>query len=309
MTGQIIPPSGQLVSPIIGDQTPVIGATAAIGRAIKGVSDKQHQLVGCTVSDVPNSSAGKSTIAVTLDTDPATLVQGHTMNGWVPQPGARMMALLYPPRGVLLLGQISDSQLATRMHLNDPNLGNYVTEQTFANGAAGGDLYLQGTAGHLILREVLAPQYRWQFTREAGVTHNLTSTAFAVVSGASAAFTLPASGVVQIHHKTQLIIGVAGQSMVADVQVSNVTQGTIPYGGSTNNGSSWSGVQPAGSNVGGVGVGNSIVGFITLGAGGQGGILGNEGDTMLINMVHAISATGTPNWQILETQFSFMCSL
>lgn len=134
-----------LVAPGLG-QDPIVGAIQAAGRAIQRVSDNQHQIVAGTVVQFISQNTASVTAGIDLDGAPGATIVAPTMNGWAPRLGDRVMVLLYPPRGVLILGQISNSKLVTQQLALGASL------QTYTSGSPTNSiLYLNNLDGSKII--------------------------------------------------------------------------------------------------------------------------------------------------------------
>lgn len=285
MSGQPLPPGAPLVSPILSTADPVVGATAAIGRAIKAVSDKQHQIVAgvITASAITN---GAINISVILDTAPSVPVDAHTVNGFKYPTGARVLCLLYPPRGVIILGQISDTGL-------EVDLGAGII-QTVSGPNFGGPLHINDFGSS---SGVLSQFMRTIYARDTGGHSGLSSTSFVTTGLAAVSFFWPASGFVQIQHKTRILSSNGAGTYQADVIANNVTRSTTPYGGSTNNSFNYTA-----TGVLSVPGGIDICGFVTLNGPGVGSpIAASTGDVFQVFVSYAVTAA---IWSIGDTAIS-----
>jgi hypothetical protein len=174
------------------------------------------------------------------------------------------------------------------------------------NAALGSDtLYLNDSTDSSFFGPVVNRTMRNQYVRDTAGHAGLNSTTFVVV-GTTAIVTLvlPASGVIQVWHKTRLTQdATAIGTYQADVICKNVTQSTTPYGGSANNSFNYQNTVavPATLNF-------DISGFISLGgsAGAQGGILGNTGDTITVQVAYAVTAG---SWTVGDIAISVTPSL
>lgn len=299
-------PSPPLVAPVISNQGSTIAALALAGRGLKQVADQQLQIMGATV--VSNAVFGvvgaQQSFSVVLDTDTATPVEAHALNGIVPVVGARVMCILYPPRGVLVLGQIDDAHLLVGS-VTSP-FSTVVQLQSFDKGVPGGELELNLNGGQVLLGPTIAnesftvPALSQQYSRDTAAHSGLASTSFATVGAALITFEWPASGQVTVHHKTRITSASAAGAYQADVIVKNVTQSTTPYGGSVNN--SWN-MQAAGA----LSTNNDIGGFVTIGSTAAGGAgTANFGDILTVQLAYAVTG-GT--WAIGDTALLVVPSL
>lgn len=95
------------ISPVLDSQEPVVGAALAIGRMLEGINNSQLQIVGATVLQSSSlSDISTSLVSVGFDTDVNTPVLAPSVSGGFPK-GTRVLCLLYPPRGVLILGTVN----------------------------------------------------------------------------------------------------------------------------------------------------------------------------------------------------------
>jgi hypothetical protein len=175
------------------------------------------------------------------------------------------------------------------------------------SSAVGGTLYLgedstESSPGSLA-NKFMRTQYVRDITSHAGL--NSLEPTFAVIGTTSiVTFFLPHSGIVTVWYKVDVTSpAVIAQTFYADVIIKNVTQSTTPYAGSVFNSSKWT----TSTAVAADGTPMSIVGFTTFGAGGQGGVLGNTGDTMTVQNAYAVSAAAN-TWTATECQLTVIPS-
>lgn len=220
--------AASLVAPGLG-QDPIVGAIQAAGRAIQDVSDRQHQLVAGTVTASPSQLADAVVIGVRLDGADAPIL-GHTMNGWAPPAGARVMVLLYPPRGVLILGEISDSRLITQTGPSITLPGSvFASLQTFSNNSPAGIIYLNDDGG-----SVVATPMRAHSSEGGNIAQTTTSASYVNIGTAATDLTMPypASGVVVVTISGALT---SSSALAADFALGsfeirdNNSSGTIRY--------------------------------------------------------------------------------
>lgn len=210
-------------------QDPIVGAIQATGRAIQKVSDNQHQIVAGTVVASPSQTSETVAIGVRLD-GADTPVLGHTLNGWAPPAGARVMVLLYPPRGVQILGEISDSRLVTQTGQSVSIVGlTYASLQTFSTGAPGGILYLNDDGG-----TVISTPMRAHSSEGGNITQTTTSTSFVNIGTAATDLTMPYNGsgvvVVTFGGAVAASSAAAGDFSIASFEIrDNNSSGTIRY--------------------------------------------------------------------------------
>lgn len=198
--------SAPLISPQLGTENPIVGATQAIGRAISKVSDKQHQLAAGTVIAVPGNTQGKTLITVVLDGAGGLPIQCRTLNGWIPPAGSRVLCLLYPPRGVVVLGQASDTTATFAQGLSGGKT--YLSIQTDQNGVFSGILFLNDTGGSIV-----SGPMRSVMNAVSDSTFGTTSTSF-VLPDPSYGITLPAPAsqtvTVSIYAQMSILAGNTG---------------------------------------------------------------------------------------------------
>lgn len=163
-------------------------------------------------------------------------------------------------------------------------------------------LYLNTNNTQSVAGGVVNPWTRHVFARDTNAYTFApgTSGTFTHPSGSTAAvnFSLPGSGIVTVHHKVVInAVGASGELFI-DVVILNLTQSTTPYAGSQNNCSQVFTSFPLNC---------SVAGFITLGGGGQGGVMGNPGDTMQAIVSYQTSAATT--WTVFKQQLTVAPSL
>lgn len=217
--------SAPLISPQLGTENPIVGATQAIGRAISKVSDKQHQIAAGTVIAVPGNTQGKTLITVVLDGAGGLPIQCRTLNGWIPPAGSRVLCLLYPPRGVVVLGQASDTTATFAQGLSGGKT--YLSIQTDQNGVFSGILFLNDTGGSIV-----SGPMRSVMNAVNDNTYPVNSTTY-VLPDASYAITLPApaSQTVTVSIYAQMSVGGAGEQGVWAPELRDGTSaGTILNG-------------------------------------------------------------------------------
>jgi hypothetical protein len=184
-----------------------------------------------------------------------------------------------------------------------------VSELLTVNGSGNtSTLFLNENNTEAVAGPIANVLMRHKFARDTSSHAGLNSLqpTFAVIGTTSiVTLTLPASGVITVHYKVNVTApAVIAQSFYADVIIKNTTQSTTPYAGSVNNGSVWT----TSTAVAADGTPTSVVGFTTFGAGGQGGILGNTGDTITVQNAYAVSAAAN-TWTATECQLSVIPSL
>ena len=291
-------PGPALTSPVLGaGANSSVAAMAAVSKQLKALANADIKVVAGTVLATVNQFLFDQTIAVQIDGAPTTSpVVGHTLNGWTPPTGARVLMLLYPPRGVIILGEISNSRLVIQTGSSIAFPGQqYASLQTFNEGVIGGVLYLND-AGGSVESATMTTQYNRDTTTHSG----LTSTSFFNI-GTSVTALLPASGQIAVWHKSRITGGAATQNYVADVLAFNHRTATFTYGGSFFNGFTYSGVVPTGGTTSGV----DISGFVMLGGIGAANI-GLLGDLITIQVSYAVSG-GT--WNLIENAIMVTPSL
>lgn len=167
------------------------------------------------------------------------------------------------------------------------------------------NIYLNSNNAETVAGPISSVRMRHLFARDIN-TYTFTpgNGAFVHPTGSTAFvnFVQTASGVFTIHYKIDFnaTTAAAGTVLTIDVNVFNVTQSTTPYAGSTNNGAEISTTFP---------VNCSVSGFVTVGGvGGQGGVLGNIGDTLQA-IVSYTSTNAAGTWTILKQQLTVMPSL
>lgn len=207
------PPS--LVAPIISTQGSTLAALALAGKAVASVANNQLQIMGATVTASASFALPNQTFSVYFDTDTEQKnpVQAHALDGNPPQIGSRVLCLLYPPRGVIVLGQISDAFLLQRSGVANGTGGLPAGTiesilQTF-NGVSNpsGALYIQDDGGSIISTPMRTVQ---NLISNAGF--NVTATGYTLPDASYAVgLPFPLSGYIDIAFYVQIAVsGAAG---------------------------------------------------------------------------------------------------
>jgi hypothetical protein len=245
-------PQGALIAPALGAD-PQVGMAQAVGALIQKVGQQQHQLMSATVLAVSSNAAQATIIAVGLDTAPSEGLQAHTMNGWVPPVGARVMCLLYPPRGLLVLGQIDNARMTTYSSTN------YTALQTFVGNVPAGTIYLNNGGGGVVSTP-MRPIFRHD---TSGSQFSTTNAAFTALGTTNADVTIPypSSGCISITLGGDLQMTTANQFALASFEMRNLNStGTVLFTASDSFSAS---IDPGVATVGRI----SMAGSFTLNVG------------------------------------------
>lgn len=211
----------------MSDSPQLIQAVTAVGRAITGLGEQQHQIVAATVLAVPATSTTNQMIYIAYDVAPTTPIEAHVLNGWIPPVGARVLCLVYPPRGVVVLGQSDDAQLVAGSGVG------YGYLQSALNGLPGGTLYLNNNGG-----SVASFLMRARYAHDtSGSQFTSTNTAFVPIGTTNADVTIPitASGAITVTLGGDLQVSIATAFSIASFEIrdANVT-GTVLFSPSDN---------------------------------------------------------------------------
>lgn len=119
------------------------GLLAAAGRSFAGLASQMIKIVGGTVV----GSSTSSVVTITLDSDTGGLVPipARSIRGPIPQ-GAHVIVLLYPPRGVLILG-ITDTQNTSTVQFTNPGTFTGATGYLAPPGLVAARIRVQGAGG------------------------------------------------------------------------------------------------------------------------------------------------------------------